>query len=264
MSLFFKDFIYLDDLRSLELNDQNKKKSYSFFLKKSTISRGENFKPKFFEDLKKLTNILFSQKMIYFENRMKFRILFEDGNILQIKLKENSTDIEDITITKWIKEIYIKEGLLLNDSLISLNFDKISIITSEEKRIVTFQLEENFEEMKCNFQNIIGIKNQSKLLFLKYSKDFQLSFISKTFPSKNRIIFFEFSKRNTSIFYTIELMNIDEYFFFMYEINDLSNAQQFISFSNLIFKEKMKLFLIKKSNEIGLISISPTENVIKK
>jgi hypothetical protein len=91
MSLFFKDFIYLDDLRSLELNDQNRKKSYSFFLKKTNTTLRSDFKPKFFEDLKKLTRILFSQKMIYFENRMKFRILFEDGNILQIKLRENST-----------------------------------------------------------------------------------------------------------------------------------------------------------------------------
>jgi hypothetical protein len=170
-------------------------------------------------------------------------------------------DIEDIIISKWIKEIYIKEGVLLNDSFISLNFDKISILTSEDKRIITFQLDENFEEMKCNFQNIIGIKNQSKLLFLKYSKDFQLSFISKSFPSKNRILFFEFSKRNTSIFYTIEVLNKDEYFFLMYEINDSSGAQQNISFSNLIFKEKMKQLLIKHSGEVQLISISPTENV---
>jgi hypothetical protein len=170
-------------------------------------------------------------------------------------------DIEDIIISKWIKEIYIKEGVLLNDSFISLNFDKISILTSEDKRIITFQLDENFEELKCNFQNIIGIKNQSKLLFLKYSKDFQLSFISKSFPSKNRIIFFEFSKRNTSIFYTIEMLGRDEYFFVMYEINDSSGAQQNISFSNLIFKEKMKQLLIKHSGEIQLISISPTENV---
>ena len=152
--------------------------------------------------------------------------------------------------------MYIKEGILLNDLIISLNVDKISIISSEEKKVITtFNLDELYDEIRYNFKNVIGIKNEKNLKFFKISKDYQLNLISNSFPSKNEILFFEFSKRNSNLLYTLEKDN-EGSFYCVYEIKETLN-QQLTS----IFDLKVKITL-DIEDDVLLFSISPSEKNI--
>eukprot|EP01080_Neovahlkampfia_damariscottae_P003072 gene3072-5242_t len=266
MTLYLKSFFYVEDLKSMEENDIKGKNNYNFLNYKRSSSIVNN--KKFLEDVKKLMAIFFSQKMIYYENRLKFRvekksltfekkILFEDGNIVQIKLKENSIEIEDIILSKWIKDaLYIKDGILLNDLIISLNVDKIILISQEEKKIINvFNLDENYHQIKYNFKNVVGIKNDYNLKFLRISKDFQLNLISNSFPSRNEILFFEFSKRNSNLLYTLE-KETEGACYCVYEMNENLNQNL-----NSIFTLKVKIPL-DVEEEISLFSVSPSEKNI--
>ena len=72
MSLYIQNFFYMDDLKSIEENEIKGKNNINFPLFRRTSSVVSN--KKFFEEVKKLMTIFFSQKMMYFENRLKFRV----------------------------------------------------------------------------------------------------------------------------------------------------------------------------------------------